>query len=93
MVFNDIGGKMKFFAKITTWIGIVFSVFVGLVLCAIGIDERDGGSLIWGGIALMFFGSAASFVGSWFLYGFGELIENSCIQTELLLRMEKRNRE
>ena len=92
-MFNDIGGKMKFYAKVMTWIGIIFSVFAGLVLCAIGIDARNGEGLIFGGLALMFFGSAASFIGSWFLYGFGELIENSCIQTELLLRMEKRNRE
>jgi len=92
-MFKDIGGKMKFFAEAMAWIGIIISIGVGLLLCATGIGARKGESLIIGGILLMSLGSIASYIGSWFLYGFGELIENSRMQTELLLRMEKENRE
>ena len=92
-MFKNIGGKMKFFAEAMAWIGIVFSVVVGIILCVMGNDARKGETLIVSGIFLMFFGSFVSYIGSWFLYGFGELIENSCIQTQLLLKMEKQNAE
>jgi len=87
-MFKDIGGKMKFFAEAMAWIGIIISIGVGLLLCATGIGARKGESLIIGGILLMSLGSIASYIGSWFLYGFGELIENSRKQTELLLRID-----
>lgn len=64
-MFDNIGGKIKGFAKIIAWLGIILSVIFGLL----SIEE--------GGIMIMIIGSVSSWLGSLVLYGFGQLVENS----------------
>ena len=70
-MFTNIGAKIKGLAKAGCWVGIVGCIFAGVVLLftaeefiPIGFGVAVGGGL-------------ASWIGSWFLYGFGQLIENS----------------
>ena len=82
MMFDNIGGKIKGVAKTACWIGIGVSVLVGFIFVVIGAESSSGyGSddnvLAPLGIFIMLVGSFLSWIGSFFLYGFGQLIENS----------------
>lgn len=73
-LFNNIGGKIKMLAQITCWIGIVGSIIAGIVLL---VEDGGYGELIVPGILVAVGGSLLSWCGSFVLYGFGELIENT----------------
>lgn len=77
-MFANIGGKIKTFASVCTWMGIIGSVLAGL-----GIMDN---SVLLGVLAIAL-GSFVSWVGSFMVYGFGQLIEN----TDKLVEAEKQN--
>lgn len=80
-MFNNIGRKIKTFAKVMCWIGIISSVLTGLVMIAGSFSGRFSGPAaavgILSGIAVALVGSLISWVGSFMMVGFGELVENS----------------
>ena len=67
-MFDNIGGKIKTLATVVCWIGIVVSVIYGLVL----LDYSAAA-----GILTMVLGSLLSWISSFTLYGFGQLIEKT----------------
>ena len=72
-MWDNIGGKIKGLAKIIALLGIISSIIGGIVFFNI-----DGSGMYVGiGFATIFLGSLFSWIASWFMYGFGELIENS----------------
>ena len=71
-MFDNIGGKIKKLAKIICWIGIVLSVIIGVAGIANGTSEG-----IANGIVVIIVGCLSSWIGSFFTYGFGQLIENT----------------
>lgn len=71
-MFTNIGDKIKSLAKVIAWIGIAGSVISGFVM----INSGYGVSIIMG-IGVILGGSLISWISSWFLYGFGELIEKT----------------
>jgi len=89
-MFNNIGGKIKGLAKFLCWLGIILSVIIGVIMIIAAASSRSytfdsygekitlstGGSIV-AGILVIVFGSLASWIGSFFMYGFGELVENS----------------
>lgn len=90
-MFDNIGGKIKTLAKVVCWIGIIACIITGIVLMA---TDED---LILVGILTVVVGSLLSWVGSFALYGFGQLIENSdeiVFQNKNLLntKADKQNR-
>lgn len=78
-MFDNIGGKIKTLAQVVTWIGIISSVISGIALMSIDED------MIFVGLMVMIFGSLMSWVSSFVLYGFGQLVENS----DKLVKMSK----
>ncbi len=80
-MFNNIGKKIKALALILAGIGFIFSIVYFIVL----IKE----SLLKVGINTVVLIAVISFVGSFILYGFGELVENSKKLVEL---KEKENK-
>lgn len=72
-MFERIGSKIKKLASVITWLGIIASLILGVVLIS------GGDEMIVLGIVVMALGSLASWIGSFLLYGFGELIEKTCI--------------
>ncbi len=85
-MFNNIGGKIKTLAKVLCWVGIIISVLTGIAAIVSG----GSGSLIINGeparvdgtvagILIIVIGCLASWIGSFFAYGFGQLIENTDI--------------
>jgi hypothetical protein len=73
-MFDNIGEKIKMLAKVVCCIGIVASIIIGVV-AAIGAD--DIGIVIC--LLIVILGGLLSWVGSFVLYGFGELVQNSAI--------------
>ena len=75
-MFNNIGGKIKTLANVVALVGIIGSIIGGIAL--ILADD----SLIATGIIVLLGGSLLSWIGSFFTYGFGELIERTCLIEE-----------
>ena len=82
-MFDNIGGKIKTLAKVICWIGIITSVITGIVFA---ISDDD---MILYGLLIAVGGSLISWIGSFFTYGFGELIENSSKLVDLAGKSEK----
>ena len=72
-MFDNVGSKIKGLASFFCWGGIIASIIGGIIL--IGLDE----DLIFAGIAVIVIGSLLSWISSFVLYGFGELVANSAI--------------
>lgn len=91
-MFSDIGTKIKRYTKAVCLAGMGLSIVGGLICILMGLFGGEA-SLIVSGLSIGAAGAVASWLGSLAFYAYGELVENSCIQTELLLRMERRTRE
>ena len=70
-MFDRIGSKIKGFAQFTSVVGILCSVVTGIAM----ISMSNATVVI--GILILVAGSLSSWIGSFFLYGFGELIEKT----------------
>ena len=83
-MFSNIGGKIKVATKVLCWLLIALFVIMGIALLVSG--------TVLNGIILLIAGPLTVWVSSFVLYGFGELVENSCIQTNLMIKqdMEKK---
>ena len=76
-MFNNIGGKIKGFAQVVCWLGIIGSVITGFVFIGISGNSESGGGIAILGILIAIVGSITSWIGSFLTYGFGQLVENS----------------
>lgn len=81
VMYSNIGRKIKTLAKVFCWIGIISSVVSGIVVLA---TMGDAGVLL--GILTIVMGPLLFWIGSFILYGFGQLVENSDIRTELAVK-------
>ena len=79
-MFGNIGSKIKGVAQVVCWAGIVISILVGIVTLL----ADDDLALV--GLLTAVLGSLGSWVGSLFLYGFGELIDKA---TEIAANTQK----
>ena len=80
-MFDNIGEKIKTLAKVVCWVGIIASVIMGFVAIDSTNDETAG---FFSLVLIAGLGSLGSWVGSFVLYGFGELVSNSAIIAETL---------
>lgn len=89
-MFDNIGEKIKKLAVITCIIGIVVSVFSAMVLWVSGSRNNPTG---WNGFLVLVIGILGSWVGSFFTYGLGQLIEdtqeNRMINQQILTYLQK----
>lgn len=69
-MFKQIGKKIKVLAVVFTCLGMLGSIITGIILMA---NEMPEGALIMAG------GILVSWISSFVLYGFGELIDQVCI--------------
>ena len=81
-MFSNIGGKIKALAKVVCWIGIILSVISGgaMIAAGMGVFGYTGmpeGAAVVSGVLTIALGSLLSWIGSFFSYGFGELIEKT----------------
>lgn len=99
-MFNNIGSKIMKLAKVICWIGIIVSVISGAIMIVGGASLMSNSSYgsygpsgspvstIVVGVCTIIFGCLFSWIGSFFTYGFGRLIENTDI-----LRDKAQNKE
>ena len=76
-MFDNIGKKIKSLASILCWVGIIAYVIAAIIMIAIGVDEYED-VLTAFGVILLFVGPLMSWISSFFMYGFGELIDKAC---------------
>ena len=77
-MFDNIGGKIKTVAKVICWLGIIASVIMGIIMIKQATGRYyNNDEMVIAGIATIIGGSLLSWIGSFFTYGFGQLIENS----------------
>lgn len=78
-MFSNIGGKIKGLAMFFCWVGIITCVIIGIIMFVQAGDayRAEKTILIITGLAIILIGSLLSWIGSFLLYGFGELVENS----------------
>ncbi len=79
-MFSNIGSKLKVLAKILCYVGISLSLIIGSVIMVLG--GANGGLAFVIGLLTIVGGSLASWIGSFWAYGFGTLVENSDIIAE-----------
>ena len=70
-MYDNIGGKIKGFAKVSFIVAAIAEVITGIALMAADED------LILYGLLVMVVGPIVAWVSSWLLYGFGELIDKA----------------
>ncbi len=79
-MFSNIGSKIKKLAKIICWVGIAGSV-IGAIVCFVSAGELGrygaGGAMVAAGFGCLIGGPLVSWIGCFFTYGFGELIESN----------------
>ena len=71
-MYENIGKKIKGLAQILFIVGAIAAAIIGMVLMIIST------SFILLGVLTLFLGPILSWIGSWLLYGFGELIDKTC---------------
>ena len=71
-MYDNIGNKIKILAQIICVFGVVASVILGLVICFRTNEFNEIGLLY------ILIGSISSWISSFIIYGFGELIEKVC---------------
>ena len=87
-MFDNIGSKIKALAKVVCWIGIIGSIIAGIAMIA-----TMGSVGVLSGLLTIVLGALISWVGSFVLFGFGEMVENSDIRTELAVKAEMGKKE
>ena len=76
-MFNNIGHKIQVLAKVLCWIGIICWVITGLALMAGEFVRANSGAGVVAGIMTIIVGVLVSWIGSFLLYGFGQLVEDT----------------
>mgnify|MGYP007120306613 CR=1 FL=1 len=89
-MFNNIGKKIKTLATVITILGISVSVIFGVAVIAGYMSYFRGFSTgVASGLIVMVVGSLASWISSFLLYGFGELIEKTS-EIASMMKAEKK---
>jgi hypothetical protein len=80
-MYTNIGGKIKLLAKVWAWLGIIASVGLAIAQLVMinhaptgGMAEEISLMSILTAVGIVVAGTLISWVSSWALYGFGELI-------------------
>ena len=86
-MFNEIGNKIKSFAKTFFWIAIIGFSILGISIIALSqnvYDRTAESQMLTTGITIIVAGFVVSWIGSICLYGFGQLIDDN-EKTRILL--------
>ncbi len=93
-MFDNIGKKIKTLAKTICYIGIAACIIAAIAIFAIASDMMYGAETLMGiGFAVLIVGPLVFWIGSFSLYGFGELIDNSQEIKEKLCGTEKQKQK
>ena len=91
---RKIGGRIKNLATLVRYIGISASILAWLYFIVVGTDSyRGGDTLIGTGFAILIGGTLSSWITALLLDGFGELIENSAVIANLMVKADAQESE
>lgn len=86
-MFNNIGGKIKALAKMLCWIGIAASIIGAIALWSLhnqyNYMTHTYNDTLGTGFVVLLVGCIGSWIGSFFMYGFGELIDETTANRRL----------
>ncbi len=86
-MYNNIGDKIKSVAKTVGIVGIVLSIIIGIfTYISLGVLIGGGGVII--GVAIMVGGSIASWLSTWILYSWGDIVDNVQQINETLTKLD-----
>ena len=85
-MYDNIGEKIKVVAVAGCILGIIASLIVGIPLISNADRYNPTATMGW---VIIIVGSLASWLGSFCLYGFGELIEKTGANNKALVKIEK----
>ncbi|HBJ18741.1 MAG TPA: hypothetical protein DDY70_03210 [Clostridiales bacterium] len=90
-MYCNIGKKIKGLAVFFCVIGIIAQIILGIVCILVGngllsalansypaLRQITSGTVTAGGIVVMVIGSIITWISTWLLYGYGELIDKVC---------------
>jgi hypothetical protein len=77
-MFTNIGKKIKALAKVICWIQIVIYIITAIVMFVIASESYTEGFYIALAFAFLIIGPIFAWFSSFFMYGFGELIDKAC---------------
>ena len=72
-LYGNIGKKIMGLAIVSAILGAVVTFVLGIAIAV----NSNGGVMLFLGIFMVVAGPICSWVGSWVLYGFGKLVDNS----------------
>lgn len=78
-MFENIGRKIKGLTKIICWVGIIASIVAAIAMMSMGEDV-----LLVIGIIMLVVGPIMSWVSSFIMYGFGELVDRATSVEQIL---------
>lgn len=76
-MYNNIGKKIKGFAMAIAIILTVIYVIVGIAMISSSQQSEIASGGIVGGVLIMLLGPVIAWISSWFLYGYGELVDKT----------------
>lgn len=85
-MYSNIGGKIKTVAVLGCIIGIIASLIVGILMIS---QSSYYNPTVVSGVIVIIAGSLVSWIGSFCLFGFGELIEKTDENNEILSKIER----
>ena len=74
-MFNNIGRKTMGLSKFLAWFGIIASIIAGIIVYN-SVPFYNSESVLFPAILTALLGSLVSWIGSFFLYGFGQLVDD-----------------
>ena len=74
--FDNIGGKIKNFAKWSCWITILLIWIVALIFFFVLVSDKWRAELCWIPLVSAIVGPIIVWIGSWTMYAFGEFVED-----------------
>ena len=89
-MFENIGGKLKTLAQVVCWIGIIASVIGAIALWMANSRYNPTTAL---GFGVLIGGCLVSWLGSFFTYALGEIVEGIQQQTTMLVRLSEEQRK
>ncbi len=87
-MFKNIGKKIKGLVTVIAVIGIIASVIGGIATAMLLLNNGAQPAIaLISALVIIAVGCFVSIIGSWFTYGYGELIDKTAETAELLRRM------
>ena len=76
-MYKNIGKKIKFFAALVGYLGVIGSIIIGIVITTLLDDNYLTSDVSYLGIIIGIVSALICWVSQYIIYGFGELVDNS----------------